>query len=104
MRTASTPSGYRAFAGNKETFGADPREALERLLVFLPQEAILPIVILPYNRGDVFFSEAQQTRLLELKSRRETLTLLEQREWEALVEASFEAATQRAQSLKTAKS
>ena len=59
MGTAPIIWGYRAFAGDEETFGADPREALERLLVSLPQEAILPIVILPYNRKDAFFSEAQ---------------------------------------------
>ena len=95
-----TVSGYRAFAGEEETFGADPQEALQRLLTSLPQEAMLPIVILPYNRGDAFFSEAQQIRLIELKSRREMLTTSEQREWEASVEASFEAASCRAQSLK----
>lgn len=57
----------------------------------LPDAATTPIVIWPYNRGDAFFSEAQQARLQELKRRRETLTEAERAELEGLITAAFDA-------------
>ena len=60
---------FRAMAGAKQGFGVTPQEALNALMAVLPADATTPIVIWPYNRGDVYFTSAQQTRLQELKSR-----------------------------------
>ena len=63
-----------------------------------------PIVIWPYNRADAFFTEAQQARLQDLKTRRETLTDAEREAWEHLVEAAFDATIAPTQSLPLVKS
>jgi hypothetical protein len=62
------------------------------------------IVTWPYNQGDAFFTNAQQIRLQELKSRRDTLTQVEREEWEQLVEASFDATIVRIKALAVPKS
>ena len=90
---------YRATAGAQQAFGTTPQEALNALMEILPDDDAAPIVIWPYNRGDAFFTDAQQARLEELKSRRGTLTEAEREEWEDLVEASFDATIARTQSL-----
>jgi hypothetical protein len=90
---------FRACAGEAQGFGATPREALDALMEHLPDDAPAPIVIWPFNRGDAFFTEAQQNRLRELKARRERLTAAEQEELEHLVEAAFDATIARTQSL-----
>ncbi len=95
---------FRATTGNEQDFGATPQEALNSLMTRLSVDVPTPIVILPYNRGDAFFSVAQQDRLQELKSRREALSKSEQREWEHLVEASFDATITRTQALPIVKS
>lgn len=41
--------------------------------------------------GDVYFSDAQQARLQELKSCQETLTVEERTELDGLIEAAFDA-------------
>ena len=58
---------------------------------------------LAYNQGDAFFTDAQHTRLQELKSRRDALTEAEREEWEPLVEAVFTATIARIQALPVAK-
>jgi hypothetical protein len=73
-------------------------------MALLPDGSPTPIVIRPYNRGDTFFTEAQQKRLQELKSRRDTLTEAEREEWERLVEASFDATIARTRALPPMKS
>jgi hypothetical protein len=90
---------FRATAGTQQAFGASPQEALNALLSLLSDDATTPIVIWPYNRGDAFFTDAQQARLLELKGRRDSLTEAEREEWERLVEASFDATVARTQTL-----
>lgn len=70
----------------------------------LPDNAPTPIVIWPYNRGDAFFTETQQARLQELKSRRDTLTDSEREELESLIEAAFDATISRTQALPLVKS
>lgn len=95
---------FRATAGAQQGFGATPQEALDTLLSRLPDGLTAPIVIWPYNRGDAFFTDAQQARLQELKRRRDALTEAEREEWERLVEASFEAAIARTQALPLVKS
>ncbi len=95
---------FRAVAGEQQGFGKTPQEALNALMALLPDNASTPIVIWPYNRGDAFFTEAQQARLQELKSRRDTLSEAEREEWEHLVEAAFDATIARTQSLPLVKS
>ena len=95
---------FRATAGTQQGFGATPQKALNALMASLTDDTPTPIVIWPYNRGDAFFSDAQQARLQELKSRRDTLTEAEQAEWESLVEASFDATIARTQTLQLVKS
>ena len=70
----------------------------------LPRDAFIPVVIWPYNQGDVFFTGSQQARLADLKSRRNSLTDEERKEWEELLEASFEATIARYQFLPLVKS
>ena len=95
---------YRATAGSEQDFGATPQEALNALMTRLAGNAPTPIVILAYNQGDTFFTQAQQDRLQELKGRREALTDAEQQEWERLVKASFDATISRTQILPIVKS
>ena len=101
---SQSPVQFRATAGAAQEFGATPQDALNALMSRLPPDAPLPIVIWPYNQGDVYFSAAQQARLEELKSRRNTLSGAEREEWEQLVEASFDATIARTQALPVVKS
>jgi hypothetical protein len=98
------PAQFRATAGAQQAFGATPQEALNALMALLPDDDAMPIVIWPYNRGDTFFTDAQQARLQELRSRRDLLTEAEREEWEGLVEASFDATVARTQTLPLVKS
>lgn len=95
---------FRATAGTMQGFGLTPQDALAALMPRLDADASLPIVIWPYNRGDAFWSDAQQGRLQELKGRLNGLSAAERAELEALVAASFAAAAARARSLPTVKS
>ena len=88
---------FRATVGKNPGLGSTPGEALSDLLGRLGDVVPTPIIIWPYNRGDEYWSEAQQQRLLDLRSRSETLTLAEREEWEHLAEASLEAAIERSQ-------
>jgi hypothetical protein len=94
---------FRASAGAQQAFGATPQEALNALIPLLPDDDATPIVIWPYNRGDSFFTDAQQARLQELKSRRDALSEAEREEWEMLVEASFDATVARTQTVPVVK-
>lgn len=80
---------FRATADGKQGFGANPQQALEALMALLSSDASSPIISWPYNRGDAFFTEEQQIRLQELKSRRNSLTEAEQTELENLIEATI---------------
>jgi hypothetical protein len=64
---------FHPTAGTLQAFGASPQEALAALTKRLPADVAVPIVIWPYNQGDAF-SEAQQARLQELKSRQGSLS------------------------------
>ena len=66
-------------------------------------EVSAPIVIFPFNRGDAFFTDVQQARLQELKTRRETLTQEESDELESLVATSFDATIARTQAVQAIK-
>jgi len=93
---------FRAIAGTVQAFGRTPQEALAALMQRLPETASAPIVIWPYNRGDAFFTEAQQTRLQELKQRQEVSTAEERAELEELVAAAFDATVARTQAVQRA--
>ncbi len=90
---------FRATTGPKEGFGTTPQEALNALMQHLSDNDYSPIVIWPYNLGDAYFTDAQQARLQELKSRQETLTAEERTELEGLIAASFDATIARTKAL-----
>ncbi len=94
---------FCATVGKSQGLGRTPSEAVNNLLGHFGDVIPTPIVIWPYNRGDEYWSEAQQQRLLDLRSRSETLTLAEREEWERLAEASLEAAIERSQAALGAK-
>jgi hypothetical protein len=94
---------FRAVAGNVQGFGATPREALDALTAQIPADATLPIAIVPFNRGDVFFTQAQHDRLQDLTARQATLTATETQELDALIEAEFDAAIARQKSVQQVK-
>ncbi|GAB4462134.1 MAG: hypothetical protein OHK0029_28430 [Armatimonadaceae bacterium] len=90
---------FRAVAGKKQGFGTTPHEALDALMAQIPADETLPIAILPFNRGDAFFTQAQHDRLQDLKARQSTLTPAEVQELDALIEAEFDAAIARQKSV-----
>lgn len=95
---------YRACSGEVQAFGKTPVEALNALMAHLTADAPAPIVIWPYNRGDAFFTTAQEERQRALQARRESLTTDERSELEHLVEAAFDATIARTQTLQNLKS
>lgn len=94
---------FRAVSGDKEGFGATPREALDALTATLDPDFGTPIVILPFNRGDMFFTQKQQDRLQELKARQNNLTDAENNELDSLIESAFKASVSRMQSVQPVK-
>jgi len=92
---------FCATVGKNQGLGRTPGEALSNLLGHLGDVVPTPIVIWPYNRGDEYWSEAQQQRLLDLRSRMGTLTAPEREEWERLVELSFDATIARTQAMQS---
>ncbi len=104
VKTSPETARFRAAAGGVQGLGETPRDALEALMIRLQSDIPTPIVIWPYNRGDEFFTDSQQQRLQELKAKRETLTTSERQELEELVEAAFDAAIMRTQTLQRIKS
>lgn len=104
LKSGSETAQFRATAGEVQAIGETPRDALEALMKRLPSDIPTPIVIWPYNRGDEFFTNAQQERLQALKARRDNLTPNEQQEMEQLVEAIFAATIARTQNLQRARS
>ncbi len=90
---------FCATVGRSQGLGRTPGEALSNLLGHLGDVVPTPIVIWPYKRGDEYWSEVQQQRLLDLRSRMETLTAPEREEWERLVEMSFDATIARTQAV-----
>jgi hypothetical protein len=94
---------FRATAGALQGFGKTPQEALAALMQRLPDAVSVPIMIWPFNRGDAFFTDEQQTRLQELKQRQTTLTEEERAELEELIAAAFDATLARTQSMPVVK-
>lgn len=100
LTTDAESANYCAAADMKRGFGTTPQEALDALIAQLPKSVPSPIVIWPHGIGDAYFSDLQQSRLQDLKSRAESLTDAERREWERLVEDSFEATIARTHNLR----
>lgn len=94
---------FRAVSGKQEGYGATPREALDALMPILTPGFGSPIVIVPFNHGDTFFSQSQQDRMQELKVRQNTLSDAENAELDALVEAAFVASVKRMKSVQPVK-
>lgn len=90
-------SGFRATTGPLQEFGATPQEALAALMRHLSPDEATTIMILPFNRGDIHFTEAQQARLQELKAHQPALSMAEQKEMDQLIAASFDATIARTQ-------
>ena len=92
---------YRAVAGDKESTGRTAGEALDALTSQLSDEEGGTLIIVQKRKADGFFSAAQQSRLAELMSRRESGTLSpeEESELEGLVEAELDGARRRAEEL-----
>ncbi len=95
---------FRATMQQEQEFGATPQEALSALLKRLPPDTPAPIVIWPFNQGDPFWTDAQQTRLQDLKSRLNALTPQEHAELEDLLASSFDATIARTQTVPMVKS
>lgn len=91
---------FRASAGKTQGVGNTPGEALNDLMGRLGDAVLISIVIRPFNRGDQYFTQPQQQRLLDLRSRLEELAPAEREEWEQLVEASFDATIARAEAVR----
>ncbi len=89
---------------HQQEFGATPQEALAALLQRLPPDTPAPIVIWPFNQGDAFWTDAQQSRLQELKHRLPALSPQEHAELQDLIASSFDATIARTQSVPLVKS
>lgn len=92
---------YRALAGEKESTGRTPGEALDALEEQLTAAERGALAIVQNHRADEFFSAAQQERLTELMQLRKARSLAteEARELESLVEAELHGARARAEAI-----
>jgi hypothetical protein len=103
---AANDTTYRAVAGDRQSVGRTPGEALDALTAQLDEQESGTLVIVQNLRPDRFFTAQQQQRLLELmahwrkaRDAGSSLPAEEQAELTALVEAELQAAAQRAQAL-----
>jgi hypothetical protein len=103
---AATGTTYRAVAGNAQSVGTTPGEALDNLTAKLNADETGTLVVVQQLRPDRFFGAAQQQRLAELMGRWRAARdaggpwlAAEQSELDALVQAELRAAAQRAESL-----
>jgi citrate lyase gamma subunit len=94
---------YRAISGERQSVGGTAGEALDALTALLPDSETSTLVIVQNRHSDRFFTAEQQERLKTLMARwhvardaNTSLSVDEQTELEALVEAEVCAATERA--------
>jgi len=99
-------STYRAIAGNKQSSGKTAGEALDAIAAQLEEPDAITLIVLQHPHPDRFFTAEQQARLSELMTRwrqardaGQALSVEEQNELGALVEAELRAATARATAL-----
>src|SRR5262249_5797482 len=104
LGTRST--GYRAVAGNVQSVGRTPGEALDAITGQLDETAKGTLVVVQHQHPDQFFTAPQQQRLQELMARwratrdaQAPWSAEEQAELEALVQAELRAAAARAAAL-----
>ncbi len=104
--TAAGNRAYRAVAGQLQSVGKTPGEALDALTSQLSEEEASTLVVVQSLRPDQYFTAQQQQRLAELMQRwraaRDAGTALppkEQAELDALVEAELRGAAARAAAL-----
>jgi hypothetical protein len=97
-----TNLGYRAIAGQQQSTGRTPGEALDSLTAQLDKADSGTLIVVQQMRPDQFFSEAQRLRLAALmeqwrqaRDRGEALPAAEQAELEQLTAAELEAARRR---------
>jgi DNA-directed RNA polymerase specialized sigma24 family protein len=92
---------YRALAGDKESTGTTPGEALDALREKLAGGEQGALIIVQDRSPDEFFGAAQQERLAALMSARKagSLSAEEERELESLVEAELDGARVRTKTI-----
>jgi hypothetical protein len=104
----SFPEGtsYRAVAGQRQSRGRTPGEALDTLTEQLSEQESGTLIVMQPMRPDQFFTEVQRQRLEELMDRWRrardghlTFAAEEQAELDALVAAEVEAATKRTRAM-----
>jgi hypothetical protein len=102
LQTGPSSHAYRAVAGRKYAQGKTAGEALDAITAQLSEEESGTLVIIQHFRPDQFFTETQQVRLKELIARWQTardqgntLSVNEQAELEALMEAELHASAAR---------
>lgn len=90
---------YWAVSGETQAIGVTPGEALDNLMRRLPNGLMGPLIVLPRNQPDMFFTAEQQERLrvlMELK-RQGTLTEAESNELSDLIDTELLASGKRAE-------
>ncbi|HEX9959967.1 MAG TPA: hypothetical protein VGB00_03490 [Pyrinomonadaceae bacterium] len=92
---------YRAIAGQKESIGRTAGEALDGLTAQLSQDESGTLIVIQNQRSDKFFNSWQQMRLTELMEKRknQSLSVIEEKELENLVETELNGARQRSEEL-----
>ncbi|MCB8944282.1 MAG: hypothetical protein H6658_11070 [Ardenticatenaceae bacterium] len=103
IQTQEGRTTYHAIAGNKQSFGQTAGQALDAITAQLEDEETGTLVIVQNQRPDRFFTAAQIKRLTELMqhwrdalNQGQELSLAEQSELEALIDAELQASAQRA--------
>lgn len=97
-RKTDAPTSFWAVSGGIQAIGDTPGAALDNLLRQLPHGLGGPLVVLPRNQPDEFFTREQQERLQELmnEKRRRSLTSRESEELAALIDTELLATGERA--------
>jgi hypothetical protein len=90
---------FWAVSGSVQAIGKTPGEALDNLMRRLPHGITGPLIVLPRNQPDEFFTAAQQGRLRTLMEAKQqgTLTPAETDELAALIDAELVASGKRAE-------
>ena len=90
---------FCAVSGSRQSFGKTMGEALDALAKELGQPSSSAVIFIQKLGGDEFFSDEQQARKIELKSRLDTLTTDERAELESLIDAELDATVARTEAL-----
>ena len=103
MPTEKSGLSYRGLAGDKQSLGNTPGEALDALTPQLTDDGTGLLVVVQSLRPDRFFGAEQQRRLAELmghwrtaQDQGKSLSPAQQAELDALVEAELRASVDRA--------